>query len=83
MDNLKPKVQGASFHWAVLPSTLGDKTTLQMISTEDIGWFTANAFLNPEQYLNKTLDIAGDEVTYANFTMLTNKCLMLTPENQC
>ena len=64
MDNLIPKGQGASIHWAILPSTLGDKTTLQMISTDDIGWFAANAFLHPEQYLNKTLDIAGDEVTY-------------------
>jgi uncharacterized protein YbjT (DUF2867 family) len=64
MDNLKPNEQGATFHWAVLPDILGNKTTLQMISTADIGWFAANAFLHPEQYLNKTLDIAGDEVTY-------------------
>ncbi len=65
MDNLKPKEQGASFHWAILPSTLGDKTTLQMIATEDIGWFAANSFLHADQYLNKTLEIAGDEVTYS------------------
>jgi len=64
MDNLKPNEQGVTFHWAVLPDILGDKTTLQMISTADIGWFAANSFLHPEQYLNKTLDIAGDEVTY-------------------
>ena len=64
MDNLKPNEQGATFHWAVLPDILGTKTTLQMISTADIGWFAANSFLHPEQYLNKTLDIAGDEVTY-------------------
>jgi hypothetical protein len=35
-----------------------------MISTVDIGWFAAEAFLNPERHLNSTLDIAGDEVTY-------------------
>jgi uncharacterized protein YbjT (DUF2867 family) len=64
MDNLNPNEQSATFHWAVLPDILGDKTTLQMISTVDIGWFVANAFLHPEQFLNKTLDIAGDEVTY-------------------
>lgn len=64
MDNLKPNAQGASFHWAILPDILGTKTKLQMISTADIGWFSANSFLHPEQYLNKTLDIAGDEVTY-------------------
>ena len=64
MDNLKPNEQGSTFHWAVLPGILGTKTTLQMISTADIGWFAANSFLHPEEYINKTLDIAGDEVTY-------------------
>lgn len=64
MDNLKPNEQGATFHWAVLPDILGNNTTLQMISTADIGWFAANSFLHPEDYLNKILDIAGDEVTY-------------------
>lgn len=49
MDNLKPKAQGATFHWAVLPDILGNKTSLQMISTDDIGWFAANAFIHPEQ----------------------------------
>lgn len=80
MDNLKPKGQGASFHWAILPSTLGDKTTLQMISTEDIGWFAANAFLHPDQYLNKTLDIAGDEVTYAQLHFAYKKVFNAEPE---
>lgn len=64
MDNLLPGEQGASFHWAILPEILGDKTTLQMIATSDIGWFAANAFLNLEQHRNRIFDIAGDEVTY-------------------
>lgn len=64
MDNLIPNAQGASFHWAILPEILGNKTPIQMIATSDIGWFAANALLNPAQYLNKTIDIAGDEVTY-------------------
>jgi uncharacterized protein YbjT (DUF2867 family) len=80
MDNLKPKGQGASFHWAILPSTLGDKTTLQMIATEDIGWFAANAFLHPDQYLNKTLDIAGDEVTYSQLYAAYKKVFIAEPE---
>lgn len=80
MDNLIPNAQGATVHWAVLPSTLGDKTTLQMISTEDIGWFAANAFLHPEQYLNKTIDIAGDEVTYAQLHAAYKKVFQAEPE---
>lgn len=80
MDNLKPKGQGATFHWAILPSTLGDQTTLQMIATEDIGWFAANAFLHPNQYLNKTLDIAGDEITYSQLYAAYKKVFNAEPE---
>ncbi|QQS30153.1 MAG: NmrA/HSCARG family protein [Sphingobacteriales bacterium] len=80
MDNLNPSDQGAAFHWEILPSTLGDKTTLQMISTEDIGWFAANAFLYPEQYLNKTIDIAGDEVTYSQLYAAYKKVFNAEPK---
>lgn len=80
MDNLKPNGQGATFHWAILPSTLGDKSTLQMISTEDIGWFAANAFIHPEQYINKTIDIAGDEVTYSQLHASYKKVFNAEPK---
>ncbi|MBK8502870.1 MAG: NmrA/HSCARG family protein [Saprospiraceae bacterium] len=80
MDNLKPKEQGASTHWAILPSILGEKSTLQMISTDDIGWFAANSLLNPDQYLNKTLDIAGDEVTYAQLHAAHKKVFNAEPK---
>lgn len=64
MDNLKPNGKGATFHWGILPSILGNSTTMQMISCEDIGWFAANALLNPAVWIGKTMDIAGDNVTY-------------------
>lgn len=80
MDNLKPKVQGASFHWSILPTTLGDSSTLQMIATDDIGWFAANAFLHPDQYLNKSMDIAGDEVTYPQLYAAYKKVFNAEPE---
>lgn len=35
----------------------------QLISVEDIGVFAALAFANPEQYLGKTIELAGDELT--------------------
>ncbi len=37
--------------------------TLQIIAAEDIGVFAALAFANPKEYLGKTLEIAGDEMT--------------------
>ncbi|MEI7580107.1 MAG: NmrA/HSCARG family protein [bacterium] len=35
----------------------------QMIALDDIGKYVADAFASPEQYLNKTIEIAGDELT--------------------
>ncbi len=35
----------------------------QMITVDDIGKYVADAFANPEKYLNKVIDIAGDELT--------------------
>ena len=34
-----------------------------MITLDDIGKYVADAFANPEKYLNKTIEIAGDELT--------------------
>lgn len=80
LDNLRPNEQYASFHWSVLSDILGEKTTLQMISTADIGWFAANAFLHPEQYKNKTLDIAGDEITYPQLLNAYKKVFNAEPK---
>lgn len=38
---------------------------LQVISVTDIGFFGARAFLVPEQYRNKCIFLAGDELTFA------------------
>ena len=35
----------------------------QMIAVDDIGKYVADAFANPDKYLNKAIDIAGDELT--------------------
>ena len=64
MDNLKPNTGSASFSWSILESVLGKTTTMQMIACEDIGWFAAYALLNPGEWMGKTLDIAGDNLTY-------------------
>jgi uncharacterized protein YbjT (DUF2867 family) len=36
---------------------------VQMIAVEDIGVFTALAFANPQEFLGKTIELAGDELT--------------------
>jgi len=47
----------------VLAQALLPETRLQMIATRDIGVFAANAFDQPEAYLGRTVEIAGDELT--------------------
>lgn len=37
---------------------------LQIIATEDIGVFAANAFLKPQENTNRAISLAGDELTY-------------------
>ncbi len=64
MDNLKPDAKMVGVSWENLRKCLGKKSTMQMIACEDIGWFAANAFLHPEEWIGKTVDIAGDNVTY-------------------
>jgi len=46
-----------------LSMALKPKTRLQMIAVDDIGAFVALAFMNPDEYIGTSLDIAGDELT--------------------
>ena len=61
MDNflmMKDQIDEGNITNAILP-----EIPLQMIATNDIGIFAANVFDNPEKYLGKAIDIAGDSVT--------------------
>ncbi|KZF25439.1 NAD(P)-binding protein [Xylona heveae TC161] len=62
MENYTPGFMGKTFAtlWKV---SVGDKK-LQLISTADIGYFAAQAFIHPEQYHNKALSLAGDDLTF-------------------
>ncbi|KAL8867280.1 MAG: hypothetical protein Q9174_005764 [Haloplaca sp. 1 TL-2023] len=63
MDNLQPGFLAKLFATAWKVALKDQK--LQLIATEDVGWFAAQAFLKPEEYRNKAMSLAGDEVTYA------------------
>lgn len=43
------------------------KKPLQLIATSDIGYFGAEAFLKPEEWRNRSISLAGDELTLAQF----------------
>ncbi|KAL8669324.1 MAG: hypothetical protein Q9168_006080 [Polycauliona sp. 1 TL-2023] len=65
MDNLQPGFLGKLFAsaWKItLPPSTNQK--LQLIATEDVGWFAAQAFLKPEEYADRAISLAGDEISY-------------------
>jgi hypothetical protein len=47
----------------VLAGALQPQTRFHMIAVNDISWFVAEAFANPDRYLGKTLEFAGDSLT--------------------
>ncbi|KAK9463012.1 uncharacterized protein V1516DRAFT_671744 [Lipomyces oligophaga] len=48
---------------------------LQLIATEDIGFFAAFSFMNPEKFNRKAISLAGDELTYGQLEQVfQEKC---------
>lgn len=48
-----------------LSQPLGTDTTLQQVATDDIGAFAALAFSDPERWIGRSVELAGDEMTMA------------------
>ncbi|KAJ5569521.1 uncharacterized protein N7459_008951 [Penicillium hispanicum] len=67
-DNLTPGFLGKVFATSFMMSLKGKP--LQMVATDDIGFFGAEAFLNPEEYQGKSLSLAGDELTYTQMVRI-------------
>lgn len=44
---------------------LSSTRKLQIISTEDIGWFGAQALLRPKDFAGRAISLAGDELTFS------------------
>ena len=64
-ENLIPGFMGKVFASSI-QTVLGDRK-LQLVATSDIGFFGAEAFLKPDEYKNKKLSLAGDELNFAEF----------------
>lgn len=64
MDNYnwsRPQISNGTFpSWGLLPNK-----TLQIVAVEDIGAFSALIFKRREEFLGKTVEFAGDELTEA------------------
>lgn len=68
-ENLVPGFMGKVFStsWKI---TLAKDRKLQLVATSDIGFFAAQALLKPDEYRNKKLSLAGDELTYEQFATI-------------
>jgi uncharacterized protein YbjT (DUF2867 family) len=63
MENLTNDMQGKLIAAAWRANV--DPKGLQLVATSDIGYFAAQAFINPDEYAGRAVSIAGDELTYA------------------
>ncbi|KAI9720231.1 MAG: hypothetical protein M1812_003049 [Candelaria pacifica] len=64
MDNWTADFTGKGFG-AMWTAGLPKSASLQLIACSDIGFFAAQAFAKPQEYKNKALGLAGDELTFA------------------
>ena len=60
MENLTPDIMGRGF--AAMWRNMGE-VKLQLVSTTDIGRFAALALSDPEKFNQKSISLAGDELT--------------------
>ncbi len=63
IDNLITPGAWGRVMWGSLRGALGRDTPVQVIALDDIGAITARAFAEPDSWLGRQLEIAGDEVT--------------------
>ena len=62
-DNLAGSGLMNALFWGATAGALGREKSLQVISVDDIGAFAAIAFDDPERWIGRSTEIAGDEVT--------------------
>ena len=58
-----------------LSAPLWPQTKLHMIALRDIGEFAAAAFINPERFLGRELELAGDVLTFPQVAEMLSKAL--------
>jgi len=80
---LRPAAFMENYNWTrayILSGTfqgfgLRPDKSLQLVATDDIGVFAELAFANPDQYLGKTIELAGDELTETQIAEVFSKVI--------
>lgn len=70
-ENLTPDFFGKVFATCFKMSLKGKP--LQLVATNDIGYFGADALLNPERYKGKGISLAGDELTFDQMALMFSR----------
>ncbi|RVX72029.1 hypothetical protein B0A52_04627 [Exophiala mesophila] len=65
LENFVPGMFGKVF--ATLLRNMLKGKPLQLIATSDIGHFAAQSFLHPDEWRNRCISLAGDELTFDQF----------------
>lgn len=65
MDNFATYGPDRDADGLVVRLALKPDTRIQLIATDDIGAFAADAFERPDEYIGQALELAGDELTAA------------------
>jgi len=74
--------QKADIETGTFAIALESNQKLQGIAVSDIGWFAAHAFANPNQWLGKELEIAGDDLTAAEYAKELNAQHFRVPDEK-
>ncbi|OKL64440.1 hypothetical protein UA08_00192 [Talaromyces atroroseus] len=73
--HLVKKAKGTDMAWTILRPTAFLENFTPNFFVSDIGFFGAQAFLHPNQYQNKCISLAGDELSYSEMAMIFHaKC---------
>jgi len=48
---------------SMMKTCLAGGQSMQLVSVRDVGWFAAEAFEHPDQFIGRAIEIAGDAVT--------------------
>jgi uncharacterized protein YbjT (DUF2867 family) len=65
MDNLLNPAMLPHLIFPVLSGTLKPDTLFQMLAVSDLGWMAAEALINPRNWKNQKINLAGDVMTVA------------------
>ncbi|MBI5577134.1 MAG: NmrA/HSCARG family protein [Deltaproteobacteria bacterium] len=69
MENFASPWLAPSIEKGVMTTPVHPERKLQMIALSDIGEFASEAFLRPDEFLGKDIDLAGDELTMRDIVM--------------